>query len=243
MPSKSGLYKFCYNLLEMAKSEKIIDNLWMVGDSSLSHPKDACVYLLKGRDCAALIDAGAGENPEGILRNIESTGTVVSRVKYIVLTHCHIDHIGGVKHLRKATGASVVCHQLCAEPLERGDNERTAASWYGIELSPIKVDFTFSGDTHIIDLGNIKLNLIHTPGHSPDSISAYCDIENIRVLFGQDIHGPFSPILGSDITKWRASMEKLIALHADILCEGHYGVISGKDKVTEFIRSFIEEYF
>jgi hypothetical protein len=68
-------------------------------------------------------------------------------------------------------------------------------------------------------------------------------MEGKRVLFGQDIHGPFSPVLGSDIKKWRSSMEKLIALNADILCEGHYGVIRGKDKVKGFINSFIEEYF
>lgn len=227
----------------MAKSQNIIENLWMVGDASLSHTKDACCYLLNGEDSAVLIDTGAGEKPEAIVRNIETTGVALSHIKHIVLTHCHIDHVGGVEHLRKATGGKVTCHELCAKVLERGDNERTAALWYGIELSPIEIDFTFRAEEHIVDLGNIQLNLLHTPGHSPDSISAYCDMEGKRVLFGQDIHGPFSPVLGSDVKRWRTSMEKLIALNADILCEGHYGVIRGKDKVKEFISSFIEEYF
>lgn len=226
----------------MPAPQKIIENLWIVGDASLSNPKDACAYLLNGKESAVLIDTGAGENPQAIELNIESTGIAISRVKHIVLTHCHIDHVGGVEHLRKVTKASVVCHQLCAESLERGDMERTAASWYGIKLSPINIDLKFSGNKYIIDLGNLELKLIHTPGHSPGSISAYCDIDNIRVLFGQDIHGPFSPVLGSNIAEWRNSMQKLIALDADILCEGHYGVIKGKNKVKEFIRSFLEEY-
>lgn len=228
---------------EMAKAQNVMENLWMVGEASLTHPKDACCYLLNGKAGAVLIDTGAGENPQLIVTNIESTGVALPRITHIVLTHCHIDHVGGVEYLRKATGASVICHELCALPLERGDNERTAASWYGIKMSPIKIDFTFSADKHLVDLGNIQLNLLHTPGHSPGSISAYCEVGNKRVLFGQDIHGPFSAVLGSDIKKWRASMEKLIALNADILCEGHYGVIMGKDKVKEFICSFIEEYF
>ncbi|MDD4161493.1 MAG: Zn-dependent hydrolase, partial [Methanothrix sp.] len=58
-----------------------------------------------------------------------------------------------------------------------------------------------------------------------------------RVLFGQDIHGPFSPAWGSDLTKWRTSMQKLIALNADVLCEGHAGIYRG-----EMIRKYIESY-
>ena len=224
-------------------NKKVTEGVWMVGDGRLSHPKDACVYLVDGGEKSALVDAGAGERPEAILANIESTGKNPLDIEYLLITHCHIDHVGGINHIRRSTGAKVVCHKLCAEPLERGDNERTAAIWYGTQIEPVNVDITFDESSKKVKFGDTELVLIHTPGHSPGSISIYGDIEGQRILFGQDIHGPFSPVLGSNIEQWRESMEKLIDLKADILCEGHYGVVHGAQKVQKFIRSFIDEYF
>jgi glyoxylase-like metal-dependent hydrolase (beta-lactamase superfamily II) len=222
------------------RAEKVADGVWMVGDGRLSHPKDCCVYLVDGGEDAALIDTGAGDNPKAILDNIEATGVSISAVEWILITHCHIDHVGGINYIRRETGAQVLCHALCAEPLAIGDNTRTAARWYGTSLEPTFVDETFDTSSKTLQVGNIELTLLHTPGHSPDSISIYADIAGRRVLFGQDIHGPFSPALGSDIEKWKISMEKLIALKADVLCEGHYGVIRSAKEIEKFIRSFMK---
>jgi len=224
------------------RAEKVIDRVGMVGDGSLSHPKDACVYLVDGGNELALIDAGAGDDPSAILRNVEAAGGDPSSIKWILITHCHIDHTGGIEYLRRETGAKVMCHALCAEPLEAGDNDKTAARWYGVNLEPISVDSTFDGSSEFVSVGDVELVLLHTPGHSPGSISIYGDIGESRVLFGQDIHGPFSPLLGSDIEQWKQSMEKLIDLRADILCEGHYGVIRSADEVERFIRSFLKDH-
>lgn len=224
------------------RAEKILDGLWMVGDGRLSHPKDACAYLVDGGAELALIDAGAGENPAAILRNIEAAGKEIKRLKWILITHCHIDHIGGIDHIRRETGAQVMCHAKCAEVLAIGDSSRTAAKWYGMSLEPITVDVTFDAPSETVKFGSAELTLLHTPGHSPDSISIYGTIAGKKVLFGQDIHGPFSPVLGSDIEQWKQSMCKLIELRADILCEGHYGVIREQKQVEQFIRSFLDEY-
>jgi glyoxylase-like metal-dependent hydrolase (beta-lactamase superfamily II) len=222
------------------RSEKVIEGVWLVGDGRLSDPKDCCVYLVDGGGEMALVDTGAGENPDAILRNVESVGKNASQIKWILITHCHIDHIGGIDYLRRKTGAKVMSHVLCAETLATADNVRTAANWYGISLEPIAIDSTFDGPEEKVKFGSAELILIHTPGHSPDSISIYADFGGKRVLFGQDIHGPFSPSFGSDIKLWEKSMEKLIALKIDILCEGHYGVIRGRDRVEDFIRSFLD---
>jgi hypothetical protein len=74
-------------------------------------------------------------------------------------------------------------------------------------------------------------------------MSVYCDISNTRVLFGQDIHGPFDEGFGSDINAWKVSMAKLLALDADILCEGHYGIFRGEERVKEYINSYLDQYF
>ena len=64
----------------------------------------------------------------------------------------------------------------------------------------------------------------------------YTDSEGKKILFGQDIHGPFMPEFNSNIEDWRASMKEVLALRADILCEGHFGVFKGKDAVKQFIN-------
>jgi len=63
-----------------------------------------------------------------------------------------------------------------------------------------------------------------------------------RVLFGQDIHGPFNQAFGSDIEAWKMSMQMLLSLDADILCEGHFGIYQPKNKVRDYIERYLEEY-
>ena len=63
-----------------------------------------------------------------------------------------------------------------------------------------------------------ELKIVHIPGHTPGSIAAYLDIDGQRVLFGQDIHGPYLPQWGADREQARASLLKLIGVKADVLC-------------------------
>jgi glyoxylase-like metal-dependent hydrolase (beta-lactamase superfamily II) len=86
------------------------------------------------------------------------------------------------------------------------------------------------------------LKWLHTPGHTPGSICLYLDRGEERVLFGQDIHGPFLPSFRSDINLWKSSMEKLLALDADVLCEGHFGIFRPRDRVNGYIRKYLKSY-
>jgi hypothetical protein len=70
----------------------------------------------------------------------------------------------------------------------------------------------------------------------------YVDISDRRILFAQDVHGPFHDSFGSDIEKWRKSMNKLLVLKADILCEGHFGIFRPHEKVKEFIEGYLSRY-
>jgi len=103
------------------------------------------------------------------------------------------------------------------------------------------VDTILKGEREEMLLGDLKFNFLHTPGHTPGSISVYIDTKDGRVLFGQDIHGPFSPAWGSDLLAWGTSMHKLIDLKADVLCEGHAGVYRGKE-IEEYIESCLERF-
>ena len=80
---------------------------------------------------------------------------------------------------------------------------------------------------------------IHMPGHSPGSLVYQVVSEGKKVLFAQDVHGPVHPDLLSDQEAYQDSLKKMLALNADILCEGHYGIFNGKTAVREFINSFM----
>ena len=93
-----------------------------------------------------------------------------------------------------------------------------------------------------LQFGTHDVVCLHTPGHTPGSISVYLDNDGKRILFGQDIHGPFLAESGANMSHWEQSMKKLIALNADILCEGHFGVYRPASKVAEYIERYLDEY-
>ncbi|MDD3844726.1 MAG: MBL fold metallo-hydrolase [Syntrophorhabdaceae bacterium] len=221
--------------------KKIHSGIYLVASSDITDGKDCCVYLLDLGELV-LIDAGAGTSADAIVRNIESLGFDASRLSTIILTHCHIDHVGGAAALRERTGARIVMHELDAGPVEAGDQRMTAAHWYGVRFQPLPVDLTFCASRHVIAIGGHDIVLLHTPGHTPGSTSVYLDKDGKRILFGQDIHGPFLADFGADMTQWQRSMEHLLALKADVLCEGHFGIYQPGNKVAAYIERYLEEY-
>jgi glyoxylase-like metal-dependent hydrolase (beta-lactamase superfamily II) len=226
---------------EMSKARAICDRVYAVGGSGLSAPEDAFVYLVDAGSELVMIDAGVGYSTGRIEDNIRSLGFEPAQIGHIIATHCHIDHIGGLSLWKERCGCKVVAHELDQAGIEGENNDLTAASMYGVDYKPVKVDTILLGEREELSLGELNFNFLHTPGHTPGSISVYIDNKDGRVLFGQDIHGPFSPAWGSNLEQWRTSMHKLIELKADVLCEGHAGVFRGKE-INKYIESYLERY-
>src|SRR2546427_5061982 len=106
-----------------------------------------------------------GDEIGRILRILQEHGL---RVKAIVITHAHIDHIGGAEKLKAATGAPVYMNQNDA-PLY--DNLDMQAGWLGVE-TPARTEIDVEardGDT--LTLGSATFHTLHTPGHTQGSIS------------------------------------------------------------------------
>jgi hypothetical protein len=75
---------------------------------------------------------------------------------------------------------------------------------------------------------------------SPQDAAVYLVVsDGLRVLFGQDVHGPLHDDCASDPDAYRQSLVRMAESGEDILCEGHYGIIRGAGEVNAFIRSFI----
>jgi len=221
--------------------EEIVKGIYIVGGSDITDPKDCSVYLIDAGELA-LVDTGAGTSVEAITGNITRLGLDPAKITTVILTHCHIDHVGGAHDFKKQFGSRIVMHELDAGAVERGDNRMTAAYWYGVAFAPLAVDVKISGDAQRLKFPRGDVVCLHTPGHTPGSISVYTDTVAGRVLFGQDIHGPFLAEFGADMSRWQKSMERLLALKADILCEGHFGVYRPNEKVAEYIERYLDEY-
>lgn len=211
----------------------------VVGGRGLTAPEDAAVYLVTAGDDAALIDAGCGRATDLLLANVEAAGIAPSRIRQLLLTHCHFDHTGGAAELRRRLGCATVAHALDAATIEAGDDEVSAAAWYRSHLAPCPVDRKLVAALEAVAIGERTLQAHHIPGHSPGSVAYVWESAGRRVLFGQDVHGPLDDTLRSDPVHYQASLRKLLALEADVLCEGHYGVITGAAQVAAFIRGFL----
>jgi len=221
--------------------QEVHGGVYIVGSPDLTAPEDCFVYLIDLGDLV-MIDAGAGRSISAILENIAALDLSHRNIAAVVATHCHIDHVGGIPQLRERTGCQVIAHALDAAAMEAGDPVRTAADWYNVRYPLTPVDYKLSEVREVLKFEKGELLCLHTPGHTPGSISIVLDRDGKRVLFGQDIHGPFADSFGSDLPAWRKSMEILLGLHADILCEGHFGVFRPETEVERYIQNYLQVY-
>ncbi|MGD9577225.1 MAG: MBL fold metallo-hydrolase [Syntrophorhabdus sp.] len=220
---------------------RIYKNIYQVGGAAISDVRDGAVYLLDLGELL-LIDSGAGIGFEQTIRNIATIGFNPAEMSAVILTHCHMDHIGGAAQFRKNFGTTIVMHSLDAEIIERGDQHMTAAWCFGIYLKPFPIDVKLHGEKGQLSFGGNMINWIHIPGHTPGSIAIYFEIDGKRILFGQDVSAPLLEDFKCDPIAWRESIDKLLALDADILCDSHAGVFRPKNRVKAYIEQSIAEH-
>lgn len=118
------------------------------------------MYILvdeKTKKCAVVDPGGVKDK---ILNYIKSNSL---QLEYILLTHAHGDHIGAVNYIKSQTGAKVVAHSEEKELLL--DNRKNLS--YSMHCGPQEVDADiYVNDKDRLDLGELRLSFIHTPGHT-----------------------------------------------------------------------------
>ncbi len=99
-----------------------------------------------------------GDEAGQILKTVTDSGL---DIKFIVVTHSHIDHIGAVSEVKKATGAEVCIHSAAAPVLQMEHVSTAVGSFYQTPLTPDRL--LKDGDN--IDIGDLCFLVLHTPGH------------------------------------------------------------------------------
>ena len=124
-------------------------------------------YILGCEQSRAGVVIDAGGSVERLLARIEKLGLSIS---YLIDTHGHFDHVGGNRAFIEATGARFLIHQKDAFLLSMAT---VSAREFGVEAENSPQPDDFLTDGMIIQFGVQKLEIIHTPGHSPGGCSIY----------------------------------------------------------------------
>ncbi|WP_065756691.1 subclass B3 metallo-beta-lactamase [Bradyrhizobium paxllaeri] len=142
---------------------KMIGNVYYVGTNGLAS------YLITSPQGHILVDMVMPEATSQIKANIEKLGFKLTDIKYLVNTHAHIDHTGGLAEMKQASGAQMVAGEA-DKPLLEGGYYPGAQEDEALKFPPVKVDRTVrEGDK--VTVGDVTLTARETPGHSPGCTS------------------------------------------------------------------------
>jgi len=225
----------------------------------------SAVYLLVENRSCVLLDAGQGS---AVLDTVlHFIGSRHLRLEYIILTHDHYDHTANASQLREHFGCPVLCHPadrpFIEQPLRIFDDSfmedyfrRTVSSAF-YEMSghgsyddyrrssarnfyyPQKIDGVME-DGDIIPLGDRCMEVWHTPGHSPGSISLYLPTAG-AVFCGDAVLqvGPGRPYPLGDVSQWKRSLDELMHLRPRLVAWGHGEPIWGQPECARFLAGVL----
>ncbi len=215
--------------------KEITKDFYHIGDSGCS------VYLVNTHSEEGLVLIDCGMSLE-MIKKINKVNLNPLDIRHCIITHFHIDHIGACYDLKQFNkNVNYYAHEFDANAIEeKGHDRETAAMWYGVRYQPVKLIKRLKGNSEILSFGIYDFQCIHTPGHTPGSISILTETEdNKKILFGQDLHGPIIPGV-SNYDDYQNSLKKLLDLNADILCEGHFGIFQPASEVQRYISQYLD---
>ncbi len=213
------------------KPFNVFGNTWYVGTAGLS------AVLVTSPQGHILLDGALPQSAPLIIANIKALGFRIEDVKYILNSHAHWDHAGGIAALQRASGATVMASAAAAPVLQSGTNGKDDPQYQAdpvVHVAKVsKVSLVGEGDT--VKVGPLTLTAHMTPGHTPGGTTwtwTSCEGQRCLDVVYADSLNPYS---SGDFTytgkggkpdisaSFEASIAKVAALPCDIIIPVHPG--------------------
>lgn len=226
-----------------APPAKIHGRSWYVGTCGIT------VVLIETGAGLVLIDTATQEAAPHVLANIKALGFDPKQVKWLLMTHEHFDHVGGMALIQQATGAQLAVSPGAAKAMRTGQadpDDPQAALLAKYPMKPVRVDRVLRSGASLI-IGGTRLTMHANPTHSPGSASwtwqsceagkcltiAYAD--SVNTISADDYHFTKHP---ERVEAARGGLRTIEALPCDLLLTPHPGGsdllqrLSGKAPLT-----------
>jgi len=231
--------------MRVRKPGKIQEGLWFLGS------EESCVYLLEGGKDSMIVSGGMAYLVPELLRQFQEFHIDEMRIKGLLILHSHFDHVGIIPFFkRRHPDLKIYASERAWEILESpksvntiNEFSRAVARRIGREKAYGAFDLDWreeiagttvhEGDS--LDLGDLEVRIIETPGHSSCALSAY--VPKFKALLASDSVGiPYKDMLiasgNSNFTAYQESLEKLKDLDVEYACADHYGYMVGEEAAT-----------
>lgn len=238
--------------MRLRQPGRIADKLWFLGRG------EACVYLLEGANGSILINGGVSCIVPDLLEQFREFHIDESRINKFLILHSHFDHVGIIPFFKRRHPEMVIYGssrtlEVLQKPkaiaaINASNHYFTQRSGlaelcegYDLDLGAgVEVEAVAEGDR--IDLGDMEVRIVETPGHSPCSISAY--VPRLKALFPSDAGGvpsgeKITTYGTSDYTSFEESLHRLRKLEVRYLCSDHCGCVTG-DEAASYIDAAVE---
>jgi hydroxyacylglutathione hydrolase len=169
----------------------------------------ANAYLVRGRSRTIMIDVGLSSNYPALVECLNHLGCPPDKIDMVILSHEHLDHIGAAWHFNESR-TIIAAHRLAANKIMLRDDFSMLRKMFNEPNVPIDVDIWLE-EGNLFDLGDFRLNVMYTPGHTSACISLFDQDKGL--LFAADTlmpGGVMGGVFGSgSISDYIQSLERL----------------------------------
>jgi metallo-beta-lactamase class B len=216
---------------------RIIDNVYYVGTAGL-----AC-YLITTPKGHILLDAALAESVPQVEHNIESLGFKLKDVRFLLNSHAHYDHSGGLAQLKQDTGATLVASEGDRSALEGGFYLGSETD-HQKDVPPVKVDRTIH-ERERVTVGSVSLTANLTPGHTRGCTSWSMPVSDrgkrLRLLFfcsstvaANRLVGP--PQYPGIVEDYRKTFARAKKMHVDVFLAPHPEFFGMQEKRERLVQ-------
>jgi glyoxylase-like metal-dependent hydrolase (beta-lactamase superfamily II) len=213
-------------------------------------------FLIKG-DKYVLVDTGLPGKLEAIKEELNKNHVDPKDISLIVCTHNHTDHVGEVYNLKELTKAKVAIHRSEADTLRQGKTTETKPTGlFGKVISkffknpsfkPVAADILVEDELDMREFG-VDGKIIHTPGHTPGSLTIV--LANGEIIVGDMFSGKKSgekykadlPIFATDMSKLKESLKQIVKLSPKSIHNSH-GVPTNVEAVEGLISRLERNHY